>query len=75
MRDGKARSRDERVVAAPRREIDALQRAELDAAFATLADDPDHRSETRPLDAEFAGASWEALQRAEEIYWTPVPMA
>lgn len=46
--------------------IQGLQRAEIDVAFATLADDPDHRAETNILDAEFATASWEALQRAEE---------
>ncbi len=62
VREGKAGSRDQLVAAALRHELEAIQRAEIDAAFATLAEDPDHQAETRMLDAEFAVASWEALQ-------------
>ncbi len=64
VREGKAGSRDQLVAAALRHELEAIQRTEIDAAFAALADDPDHQAETRMLDAEFAGASWEALRHA-----------
>ena len=67
VREGKASSRDQLVAVALRRELAAIQRAETDAAFATLAEDPDHQTETRMLDVEFAGASWEALQHAEKM--------
>ncbi len=62
VREGKAGSRDQLVAAALRHELEAIQRAEIDAAFATLAEDPDHQAETRMLDAEFAVMSWKALQ-------------
>jgi hypothetical protein len=61
------RRRDEFIAAAPRHELETITRAETDAAFATLAEDPDHQAETRTLDAEFAGASWEALRVATDL--------
>ena len=62
VREGKAGSRDQLVAAALCHELEAIQRAEIDAAFAPLAADPDHQAETQMLDTEFATASWEALQ-------------
>jgi len=62
VREGKAGSRDPHVAAAQPPQLEAIQTAEIAAAFATLAEDPDHQAETRMLDAEFAVASWEALQ-------------
>src|SRR3954452_22686404 len=42
VRTGRARSRNELVARALRHELAALERAAVDAAFATLGDDPDH---------------------------------
>jgi metal-responsive CopG/Arc/MetJ family transcriptional regulator len=63
---GKAKSRNEFVAQALRRELAALKRAEIDAAFAPMADDAEYRSEALQIEAEFATASWEALQMGEE---------
>lgn len=64
IRDGKVRSRDELIATALRHELEALRRAEIDAAFAPPAADLDHQAEARTLDAEFATAGWETLQHA-----------
>ena len=65
VREGKARSRNEFVAHALRRELDALERAAIDAAFAGMADDAEAHEEALQLDAEFAQAGWEALREAE----------
>lgn len=39
--------------------------ADVDAAFAAMAMDVDYQQEARQIDAEFAGAQWEALQLGE----------
>jgi len=62
VRTGRARSRSELVATALRHELQALERAAIDAAFAPLAGDPDHRAEMTTLEAELAMASWEAFQ-------------
>jgi Arc/MetJ-type ribon-helix-helix transcriptional regulator len=66
VRTGRARSRNELVARALRHELAALERAAIDAAFATLGDDPDHLDEVRALEMEFATASWEAFRQGED---------
>lgn len=65
VRDGKVRSRNEFVAMALRRELAARRRAEIDAAFAEMANDEEYKAESRLLEKEFAGASWEAFQVGE----------
>ena len=50
-----------------RYELAALERAAIDAAFATLGDDPDHLDEVRILGMEFAAADWEAFRQVEGV--------
>lgn len=66
VRAGKARSRNELVTMALRRELAAQQRAAIDAAFAAMADDSVYHAEARELATEFAAADWETLRLAEE---------
>ncbi|MBI2942179.1 MAG: ribbon-helix-helix protein, CopG family [Chloroflexi bacterium] len=63
--EGKARSRNELVARALRRELAAQESAAIDAAFAAMADDAAYQAEARAIDAEFAAADWEALRRGE----------
>jgi len=65
VRSGKVRSRNELVSIALRHELAARERAEIDAAFAGMADDPLYRADVETLAREFAGADWEALRIAE----------
>lgn len=65
VREGKARSRNAFVAAALRRELAARARAEIDAAFAGMADDAEGQAEARQIAAEFAAADWETLQAGE----------
>ena len=67
VRTGRARSRYELVARALRHELAALERAAIDAAFATLGDDPDHLDEVRTLEREFAAANWEASRPVEGV--------
>jgi metal-responsive CopG/Arc/MetJ family transcriptional regulator len=67
VRVGKARSRNELVTIALRRELAAQQRVAIDAAFAVMADDPVYRAEAGELATTFAAADWEALRLAEEV--------
>jgi metal-responsive CopG/Arc/MetJ family transcriptional regulator len=62
---GYARSRNELVAMALRRELAAQQRAAIDAAFAAMADDPVYQTEAQALTTAFAAADWEALSLAE----------
>ena len=66
VRAGKARSRNELVTMALRRELAAQERAAIDAAFAAMADDSAYHAEARELTTAFAAADWEALRLAEE---------
>jgi metal-responsive CopG/Arc/MetJ family transcriptional regulator len=66
VRAGKARSRNELVAMALRRELAAQERAAIDAAIADMADDPAYRAEAGELATAFAAADWEALRLAEE---------
>ena len=65
VRRGTARSRNELVVAALRRELAIQERAAIDAAFARMADDPAYLAEAQAIVDEYAQADWEAFQHAE----------
>jgi metal-responsive CopG/Arc/MetJ family transcriptional regulator len=65
IRDGKARSRNELVAAALRRELAAEERTAVDAAFAAMADDSEYQAEALAIEAEFASAGEEAMRLAE----------
>jgi metal-responsive CopG/Arc/MetJ family transcriptional regulator len=62
---GKAKSRNEFVAQALLHELEALKRAEIDAALMEMAQDPDYQAQVLQMEAEFAVASWEALQLGE----------
>lgn len=63
---GKAKSRNQFIAKAIERELAAIQRAEIDELLAEMAQDQDYQSEVLKMEAEFAPASWEALQLEEE---------
>jgi metal-responsive CopG/Arc/MetJ family transcriptional regulator len=65
VREGRARSRNDLLVTALRRELAAQERAEIDAAFAAMADDQELQAEAVELAEEGVRAGWEALQLAE----------
>ena len=65
VQQGKAKSRNEFVAQALRRELAALKRAEIDAALAEMANDPEYQAEVLKMEAEFASAQWESLQLGE----------
>ena len=65
VREGRARSRNDLLVAALRRELAAQERADIDAAFAAMADDQELQAESIELAEESVQAGWEALQLAE----------
>jgi metal-responsive CopG/Arc/MetJ family transcriptional regulator len=65
VQQGKAKSRNEFVAQALRRELAALKRAEIDAALAEMANDPEYQAQVLKMEAEFASAQWEALQLGE----------
>ena len=65
VNQGKAKSRDEFIMRAIRRELAVLKRAEIDAALAEMASDPEYQAEVLQMEAEFATASWEAFKLAE----------
>jgi len=54
VREGKARSRNEFVTTALRRELAARRRAEIDAEIAEMANDPEYLQEVEQIMAEFA---------------------
>jgi metal-responsive CopG/Arc/MetJ family transcriptional regulator len=65
VEQGKAKSRNEFVAQALRRELAAQKRAEVDAVLAEMANDPDYQAEVLKIEAEFASAQWEALELGE----------
>ena len=65
VRSGKARSRNDLLAMALRREIEAQERASIDAAFHEAAGDEDVQEEAQAIAGEFALADWEALQLEE----------
>jgi metal-responsive CopG/Arc/MetJ family transcriptional regulator len=65
VRKGKAKSRNEFVTQALRRELAAQKRAEIDAAFASMADDIEYQTEAAMISNEFVKADWEAFEIGE----------
>ena len=65
VRAGKARSRNEFVATALRRELALVERAVIDAAFAAMATDAEAQADAQRIDAQFAKAGGEALREAE----------
>ena len=65
VREGKAKSRNEFVTQALRRELAAQKRAEIDAAFASMADDIEYQTEAAMISNEFVKADWEAFEIGE----------
>ncbi|MFM7364318.1 MAG: ribbon-helix-helix domain-containing protein [Cuspidothrix sp.] len=63
--EGKAKSRNDFVAQALRRELAVQKRSEIDAALAEMANDPDYQAEVLKLEVEFASAQWEAFQLGE----------
>ena len=66
VRAGEARSRNELVANALRRELASIERAAIDAAFAGMADDSAYLDEARVISDEFASADWETYQVGEQ---------
>ncbi|MEA5582171.1 ribbon-helix-helix domain-containing protein [Nodularia harveyana UHCC-0300] len=62
---GKAKNRNDFVAVAILHELEALKRAEIDAALMEMTQDPEYQAQVLKMDAEFAVASWEALQLGE----------
>lgn len=58
---GRAKSRNEFVERAIRRELTAQKRAEIDAALMEMSIDPGYHAEVMQMEVEFATAQWEAL--------------
>jgi Arc/MetJ-type ribon-helix-helix transcriptional regulator len=63
--EGRAKSRNDLVASALRRELAAQQRAMIDAAFEGMGDDELYRADSEALEKEFGASSWEAFRRAE----------
>lgn len=66
VRAGKARSRNEFVAAALRRELAAQRRAEIDADITAMAHDIAYQRESAQIMAEFAEADAQAASMLEE---------
>ena len=65
VRQGGARSRNELVADALRRELAFREREAIDAAFADMANDEDMQAEAERLSREFESSDWQAFQEAE----------
>lgn len=61
VREGKARNRNELLVLALRHELEARERAAIDAAFLESAHDAAAQEEALAVAEEFVAAGWEAL--------------
>ena len=62
---GKVKSRNQFVAEAIASHLATIEKAEIDAAFAEMADDIEYQREALQIEAEFAQASWEALELGE----------
>jgi Arc/MetJ-type ribon-helix-helix transcriptional regulator len=62
VQEGRARSRDELVEGALRRELAALRRSAVDAEFRYMADDVEYQRDVYQILGEFVQADWETLQ-------------
>ncbi len=65
VRKGLARSRNDLVRRALRRELALQERAAIDAAFAAMADDVEYHKESIEIEREFAAADAEAWRFGE----------
>lgn len=65
VREGRARNRNEFLIAALRRELAEQERAAVDATFAEWSDDRDAGEEALTIAAEFATSDWEALEAGD----------
>jgi Arc/MetJ-type ribon-helix-helix transcriptional regulator len=63
VQEGGARSRDELVESALRRQLAELRRSALDAEFRHMADDADYQRDVHQILGEFAQADWETSTR------------
>ena len=63
---GKAKSRNELIANALRRELAALRRLEIDSAFQEMSADQESRDESLNLSEEFAEADSETLNQVEQ---------
>jgi metal-responsive CopG/Arc/MetJ family transcriptional regulator len=68
VREGKARSRNELVATALRRELAARRRAEIDAEIAEMANDARYRRESERIMVEFAKADSETVRKLDIEY-------
>ena len=66
VRQGHARSRNEFVANALRRELAAQRRAEIDADIAAMAEDVEYRRESDQIMAEFARADAEVARMLDD---------
>ena len=67
IREGKAASRNELIAVALRHELAALERAEIDAAFAEMGRDRNYQEEAQRIANEFAGSDWEAFRQGKDL--------
>ncbi len=65
VQQGKSKNRSKFIAEAIRKEIIAIKKAEIDAAFGNMAEDQEYQSEALQIESEFVSASWEALQLGE----------
>lgn len=65
VRAGRARSRADLLSRGLRRELASQRRAEIDAAFLEMANDPEYQEEAIRMAEEFAPADWESFQLGE----------
>ena len=61
VQEGRARSRDELVENALRRQLAELRRSALDAEFRHMADDVEYQRDVHQILGEFAQGDWETL--------------
>ncbi len=67
IQHGYARSRNDLIAIALRRELAARERAAIDAAFEGMATDTAYQATARQLTREFNDSDWEALQAGETV--------
>lgn len=65
VQQGKAKSRNEFIAKALRRELEALKRAEIDAQLTEMINDPEYQREVLQMESEFATSQWEAFKLGE----------
>lgn len=61
-----ARTLNDFFVTAIKAYVRMLKRRQIDAAFSTMAKDPDYQKEALKISEEFAESDWEAFQLSEK---------